>query len=222
MILYDSETYHLFSRISFSIDSLTVGYFSRNSSIVKLAILSRRKVASSIRFSKSAISSSLSLASCSIFLIIGSFLFVSCGRFADIEKLPKTTMEFKHPHRKYYPILKGKILKMSYKYTNTGEAPLVISEIQTSCNCTISEFTKRAVGKGKSGYINLSFNSSKNTGRVKQYITIITNVKNTLSNNISFETNVVLDSDYGEDYEEVFLKDSKIDAIEGKYVPVLE
>ncbi len=147
---------------------------------------------------------------------------VSCGKFTDINRLQKTTMKFDYAHRKYSPVLKGKILKMTYQYTNTGEYPLVISEIQTSCNCTIIEHTERAVGKEKKGYIKVSFNSSKNTGKVKQYITIIANVKNTLTNNISFETNVVLNSDYGEDYEEVYFKNNEIDVIEGEYVPVFE
>lgn len=153
-----------------------------------------------------------------VHIIAVLLIFISCGRFTDVERLEKTTMRFEHPNRKYTPILKGKVLKITYKYINTGEYPLVISEIQTSCNCTVTDYRKRAVGKGQTGYINVSFDSRKNTGKVKQYITVIANVNNTLSNSISFETNVVVKSKLVKDYEEVYYSENEIEEIEGEYV----
>ncbi len=153
------------------------------------------------------------------YLLLLLVIIMSCGKYTDVSKLPKTIMTFKHPNRKYNPIVKGKVLEMSFQYTNEGDHPLVISEIQTSCNCTISDYTTRAIGKGQSGYINLHFDSFKNLGNVKQYVTIIANVENTLANTISFETRVISKPKKNTDYEEAYFKKHGIKVVSGWYIP---
>jgi len=153
-------------------------------------------------------------------LIIASFLFLFSCIKKDVNSMPKTTLEFEHPHRRYNPILLGESLNISYKVTNTGKKPLLISEVQTSCSCVVTERTKKRIGIGDHGYINLKYDSKKNIGYVKQYVTIIANVDSTLTKNISFELNVVPDSDYRKDYEEIYFSENEINNYSKNYVPV--
>lgn len=144
----------------------------------------------------------------------------SCSK--GTKYLKNTKIEFKDPHRKYNPILKGVVLTVSYKFKNTGSHPLIISEVQTSCGCVLAAYTKKAVAEGKTGYINLRFDSSKNLGYVKQYVTIFANVENTLSKNISFELNVVPDSYHIKDYEEMYFSDREVKDFSKSYIPIKE
>ena len=55
---------------------------------------------------------------------------------------------------------------------------------------------------------------------MKQYITIIANIDSTLYKNISFETNVIPDSHYKKDYEEIYFTQTEINDFAKSYIPV--
>ncbi|NER16054.1 DUF1573 domain-containing protein [Spongiivirga citrea] len=47
-----------------------------------------------------------------------------------------------------------------FKFTNTGKAPLVIANINTTCGCTAPEWTREPVAPGATGEILVKFNGS--------------------------------------------------------------
>lgn len=147
-------------------------------------------------------------------------IFATCNSHRDVKTMAKTTINFENPHRRYYPVAKGAVLNMSYKFLNTGKSPLLISEVQTSCNCVVSEHTSHIIGAGDYGYINLTFDTKKNTGYVKQYITIIANVDSIFHKGITFETNVIPDSHYKKDYEEIYFSEREVNDFAKRYVPL--
>lgn len=72
----------------------------------------------------------------------------------------------------------GKI-STDFTFTNTGNAPLIINRVQTSCGCTTPEYTKEPVLPGKKGIIKVTYST---TGRVYAFtkkITVFTNVADT-------------------------------------------
>jgi hypothetical protein len=63
-----------------------------------------------------------------------------------------------------------------FSFTNTGNAPLIINRVQTSCGCTTPDYTKAPVLPGKKGSIKVTYST---TGRVYAFtkkITVFTNV----------------------------------------------
>jgi len=74
-------------------------------------------------------------------------------------------------------ISQGDVVKHSFKFQNTGEAPLVISDIKTTCGCTTPQYTKDPVAPGESGEILVQFNSSGKSGVVNKRVTIYANVQ---------------------------------------------
>jgi hypothetical protein len=44
---------------------------------------------------------------------------------------------------------------------NEGDAPLIISEVKTSCGCTASDFSKKAIAPGESGFVLATYNAAK-------------------------------------------------------------
>ena len=62
-----------------------------------------------------------------------------------------------------------------FKFTNTGNAPLVILEARASCGCTKPKFTAKPIEPGKSGELSVTFNPAGRPGEFTKTITVKTN-----------------------------------------------
>lgn len=63
-----------------------------------------------------------------------------------------------------------------FVFTNTGNEPLVISNVQPSCGCTIVEKPKEPILKGQTGTIKGTFNAVS-PGTFTKNITVYSNAK---------------------------------------------
>ena len=64
-----------------------------------------------------------------------------------------------------------------FKYTNTGEAPLVITNISSSCGCTIpKDWSREPLAPGESGKFTVKFNGTGN-GNVTKTVTVTANTE---------------------------------------------
>lgn len=72
-------------------------------------------------------------------------------------------------------VVQGGTVDHTFKFKNTGTAPLVISNIGVSCGCTTPEWTKAPVLPGKSGTIAAHFNSTGKMGMQNKVLTIESN-----------------------------------------------
>ena len=61
-----------------------------------------------------------------------------------------------------------------FSFTNTGNAPLIISEVKTSCGCTVPTFSKQAILPGEVGEINIKYDT-KRLGSFTKTITVLSN-----------------------------------------------
>lgn len=81
------------------------------------------------------------------------------------------------------------IVKCSFKFTNTGTAPLVIHQAFASCGCTVPTFTKEPIKPGEKGVIDVTYNGTdKFPGHFQKTITI-------RSNAISEVTRLIIEGD---------------------------
>jgi|TARA_Y100000385_G_scaffold260701_1_gene290795 hypothetical protein len=63
-----------------------------------------------------------------------------------------------------------------FKFTNTGDAPLIISNSKGSCGCTVPVWPKEPIGPGKSNVIRVKYDT-KRIGAFNKSITITSNAK---------------------------------------------
>jgi hypothetical protein len=63
-----------------------------------------------------------------------------------------------------------------FEFTNTGNAPLIISSIQSTANCTILSSTKDPILPGKKGKIEIKYNMT--AGPIRKTITVESNAVN--------------------------------------------
>jgi hypothetical protein len=112
-----------------------------------------------------------------IFSVIFSLLFVCISAFAQDNK-PEPKIEFEENSFDFGDIHQGDVVQHIYKFTNTGTQPLVISEVVTTCGCTVPKWSKDPVMPGKTGEIVVNFNSANKMGRQNKGITILSNAAN--------------------------------------------
>ena len=72
-------------------------------------------------------------------------------------------------------VVQGGTVDHTFKFKNTGTAPLIISNIGVSCGCTTPEWTKEPIMPGKSGTIAAHFNSTGKMGMQNKVLTIESN-----------------------------------------------
>jgi hypothetical protein len=72
-------------------------------------------------------------------------------------------------------VVAGGTVDHTFKFKNTGTAPLIISNIGVSCGCTTPEWTKAPVLPGKTGSIAAHFNSTGKMGMQNKVLTVESN-----------------------------------------------
>jgi hypothetical protein len=63
---------------------------------------------------------------------------------------------------------------VSFTVKNTGNAPLIISDVRPSCGCTTPSYTKDPILPGKTGVVKAQYNAAAG-GPFNKTITVITN-----------------------------------------------
>src|SRR5688572_3257873 len=48
-----------------------------------------------------------------------------------------------------------------FRFTNSGDTPLVISSVQASCGCTVTDYSKDPIAPGAEGYVKATYNAAK-------------------------------------------------------------
>ena len=116
-----------------------------------------------------------------------------------------TSMTIKDSVRHYYPIKQGQQLDIMFTITNTGDAPLIISEMQPSCGCIILDKSSHIIiPEDGIRQFKATYNSIKNVGEVVHRIRIFGNMLPNGKAELKFDVNVVPDADYTRDYEELY------------------
>lgn len=72
---------------------------------------------------------------------------------------PTTTMEFETLVYDFGEVMEGTLVKYQYKFKNTGNEPLVISDAKGSCGCTVPDWPREPIPPGGSAAINVQFDS---------------------------------------------------------------
>lgn len=83
-------------------------------------------------------------------------------------------IEFKAETLDYGVIEKGSDGVRIFEFTNTGNAPLIISKVSSSCGCTIPKKPEEAILPGKTGEIQVKYDT-KRVGPIRKAITVISN-----------------------------------------------
>src|SRR6056297_1900409 len=67
--------------------------------------------------------------------------------------------------------------KVAYQFSfkNTGQSPLIITQVKASCGCTSPEWTKKPIMAGQEGYVKVTFDPKNRPGPFNKTIMVNTN-----------------------------------------------
>ncbi|MXN90565.1 DUF1573 domain-containing protein [Flavobacterium sp. Sd200] len=63
-----------------------------------------------------------------------------------------------------------------FEFTNTGDAPLIITDVKSTCSCIVATKPKEPIAPGKSGKIEVKYNMTP--GPIRKTITVHSNAAN--------------------------------------------
>lgn len=72
---------------------------------------------------------------------------------------------------------KGQIISSYITFKNDGKRDLVISNVKSSCGCTIANWPKNPIAPNNSDSLLLELNTSSLNGKIMKTVTIISNSK---------------------------------------------
>lgn len=88
-------------------------------------------------------------------------------------------------------IFQGDKVEYTYKFTNTGTEPIVITNVNVTCGCTTPKgWPRDPIPPGAKGEIVVAFNSAGKMGKQNKVVTVISNAANE-TNQVVFTTNVL-------------------------------
>ena len=99
---------------------------------------------------------------------------ISLGSFAQEKKVAK--IEFKTTVIDYGTIEKGSNGVRTFEFTNTGNAPLVISNVKSTCGCTVPKKPKDPIMPGETGEIEVKYDT-KRVNPIRKNITVFSNAE---------------------------------------------
>jgi hypothetical protein len=109
---------------------------------------------------------------------------------APATTMPTTSITFETLHHNFGKIKEGTIAKHAFKFTNTGNHPLLISDVQVGCGCTVPSYSKEPVLSGQTGEVSIEFNSSNRPGANHKNVKILSNIEGGQTE-VTFDAEVV-------------------------------
>lgn len=104
-------------------------------------------------------------------------LLITSGLFAQ-QKTKSPDILFEEKTIDFGTIDEGDIQTITYKFYNSGTAPLLIKNVKPSCGCTAEDYPKHPIMPGQSGTIKASFDSKGTGGQnVSKSLFVTTNIK---------------------------------------------
>lgn len=120
-------------------------------------------------------------------------IFIIAGALAqEKSEAPQNgpAITFEEPKFDFGDIHQGDKVEHVFAFENTGNEPLLISNVQVTCGCTASKWPRDPIAPGQSSSITITFNSAGKMGQQNKIITIISNATNPRER-ISIVTNVL-------------------------------
>jgi hypothetical protein len=125
------------------------------------------------------------------FLVLPMILVV-CGLFAQTApKVNGPVITWEKATYDFGDMVQGDKVEHTYTFANTGNEPLIITNVSVTCGCTTPKgWPKDPIAPGGKGEITVGFNSAGKSGKVNKVVTIVSNSVGDV-NQVSFTTNIL-------------------------------
>lgn len=96
-------------------------------------------------------------------------------RDAKAEEFP--VMKFEEEMHDFGTVEEGEVVEHTFAFTNTGNAPLIVSDAVASCGCTVPTWTEGAIAPGEKGEMLVKFNTRGKPNQQMKAVRIVANTE---------------------------------------------
>jgi hypothetical protein len=124
--------------------------------------------------------------------VTGFLLLIICEANSQTDKIIKgAIITWNSSTHDFGDIIQGEKVEHTFKLTNTGDQPLIITNVEVTCGCTVPKgWPRDPIAPEESAEITISFNSAGKSGKQNKVVTIISNSRG-VDNHIIFSVNVI-------------------------------
>ncbi|MFD2551849.1 DUF1573 domain-containing protein [Bizionia sediminis] len=105
-----------------------------------------------------------------------TILFIGLISLTAMAQTKVAKIEFKETTIDYGVIEKGADGLRVFEFTNTGTAPLIISDVKSTCGCTVPEKPKGPIAPGETGKIAVKYDTNR-VMPIRKTITVLSNAE---------------------------------------------
>ena len=84
-------------------------------------------------------------------------------------------IDFEKEIHDFGKLIQGEKATCNFRFMNKGEKDLVISQVRSSCGCTVPKFPKEPIKPGEEGILKVTFDSAGRKGVQNKAITVVHN-----------------------------------------------
>jgi hypothetical protein len=88
---------------------------------------------------------------------------------------PLPAFSFPKLEHDFGTINEGDVVEHTFSFTNTGNAPLIIQDVQASCGCTAPDWSKTPIPVGGTGFVKAKFDSQGKPNINNRTVTVTAN-----------------------------------------------
>ena len=124
--------------------------------------------------------------------LFGLFMFagLASAQSSDLAILEGAAISFDKEVHDYGTIKYGADGECVFEFTNTGSVPLIISDAQGSCGCTVPSWPKKPIAPGETAQIVVNYKTTR-VGAINKSVTITSNAVNSPTKIIRIKGNVL-------------------------------
>jgi len=97
---------------------------------------------------------------------------------------------FKEATFDFGDIHQGDKVEHTFVFENSGTEPLIITNVQTTCGCTVPKWPREPIPPGQEGRIVVHFDSANKSNKVNKVVKIISNAVTPL-NQVTITANIL-------------------------------
>jgi len=98
-------------------------------------------------------------------------------KIIETPKMEPTLITFTETNHDFGKVTAGEKVSHTFMFKNSGDKPLVVSQVQPSCGCTVPQWSNDPIAPGKEGSIQVVFNSEGKHGMQHKSVTVVSNTK---------------------------------------------
>jgi hypothetical protein len=102
-------------------------------------------------------------------------LFLGIFSLVTIFAQSTAKIEFNEEVHEFGEIPEGPKATHEFHFTNTGNSPLILTNVRTSCGCTSPFWPREPIAPGESSKISVEYNTQNRVGPFNRSVTITSN-----------------------------------------------